>query len=453
MCDRKKYSPLDFALSRHAFELIESAFSLSPLTVPSLESDPGTYSRFLEYTGDDTSKLRRIRKSLIFVRCQYAAADSPDTILKAPQKREIFNWGLSLSYDVETSMTTAFLYGTGLHHLSSDGCRPQNQNRGRCPIVALVQSIKAGFLAWDHPMLLPCLFLSEHLNRIIFFTTHGKVLTETVDIEAQLGVTKVGHSVYRENAGRGPDAWQPNDPPNGLGKTNPIASHRNNVGIPLRNRIVPKSAPTLTLTREETEDLIVRINTQSTRIVFTARSPDWNLAGARFILKLLDEIAPRLVPSHRHSQHECRQLLEHNITLAEAAASNIAVIRERMALQLAVLYNFVAQLDNQTSAELAASASRDSTSMKILAFISALFLPGSFIATMFSMDMFDWKQKRSEAVVSNRFWVYWAAALPLTAVTVLGWAAWWYFELGRFDRKIRNIRRRPTAQSVVPQGP
>ena len=353
-------------------------------------------------------------------------------ILKAPQKREIFNWGLSLSYDVESGTTTGLLYGTGIDHLRIDQCPQNHQQQGRCPIDRLVRSIESAIEGWDHPLLLPCLFLSEHLESINAFCTKGKVLTETVEIEQHLGVTKVGQSTYLQR-----QAMRAN-----VSEFDDQYKAQNSGSIYLASLESPRN-----LTRKETESLTVRINTQSTRVVFTARSPEWNLACAHFILKTLEEISLHLHASHRKGQEECKQLLEHNITLAEAAASNIAVIKERMALQLNVLYNFVAQLDNQTSAELAASASRDSTSMKILAFISALFLPGSFVSAMFSMDLFDWNQQDEGEVLSKKFWIYWAVAVPLTALTVLGWAAWWYFELGRFERNIKSIRERPEARS------
>ena len=325
-------------------------------------------------------------------------------------------------------MTTGFLCGTGLGDVSTDLSSHSHGHGhgGRSPLRAFLASIQSSFEAWDHPILLPCLFLSEHLTCINLFCAEGSILTETIDIEHSLGVTKVGQSAYLDRA------------PNRANAAN------NSFRSPhTRNPYLPSLESRRILSREETESLTVRINTQSTRVVFTARSPEWNLACAHFLLALLSELQHHL-PTHIHRSHrECRQLLEHNITLASAAASNIAVIKDRMALQLAVLYNFVAQLDNQTSAELAASASRDSTSMKILAFISALFLPGNFVAAMFSMDMFDWSS-RSGRVVEERFWVYWAVAVPLTAVTVAGWALWWYFELGRFRRQIGSIRGKST---------
>lgn len=62
VCDRTQYSPLDFALSRPAFESIERIFGISPLTVSSLESEAGTFSRFLAHQDVGRSRLKRIRK-------------------------------------------------------------------------------------------------------------------------------------------------------------------------------------------------------------------------------------------------------------------------------------------------------------------------------------------------------------------------------------------------------
>lgn len=44
------------------------------------------------------------------------------------------------------------------------------------------------------------------------------------------------------------------------------------------------------------------------------------------------------------------------------------------------LYTAIAQDDGQTGARLAASSARDSTSMKIIALITAAYLPGTFVA-------------------------------------------------------------------------
>lgn len=242
------------------------------------------------------------------------------------------------------------------------------------------------------------------------FTNFGKIADETVKIEKELGVTKVGQDIGQYIAGR-------------EGKN----------------------------LRAKAEELTVRINTHSTRILFTSRSPDWNLKCSEFTLKVLKKLRPYL-PEQQKVHHELKSVLEFNMGLAEAAVDDIASVRERMALQLSVLYNFVAQTDNALNAQLAAAAGRDSTSMKILAFISAIFLPGSFVAGIFSMTMFDWQYSVNsngtsgdvsdggeKGVVSKRFWIYWVIAIPLTMITLLGWGFWWRIEMRRFKRNFKDV--------------
>ena len=240
------------------------------------------------------------------------------------------------------------------------------------------------------------------MRRTKHFCERGTVMTETVEIEQELGVTKVGRSAdiipgtlltYQEKS------FQPHD-----------------------------------ISRRKALSLTVRINTQSTRILFTARSPAWNKDCSKFTLGLLADIEPHLPDQHLDAHRASKESLEYNITLAEAVASHVMGAQERMSLQLDVLYNMVAQMDNRLSAKLSASAGRDSVSMKILAFITALFLPGSFVSGMFSMGMFDWQHNADGGVISGRFWIYWAIAIPLTVVTLLGWGIWWGIEMKRFEK-------------------
>lgn len=83
---------------------------------------------------------------------------------------------------------------------------------------------------------------------------------------------------------------------------------------------------------------------------------------------------------------------------------------------------YASQLDNVRSAHLAAQSGLDAVAMKILAVVAAVFLPATFVATLFSMTMFDWQansEAASSSVVSSDFWIYWVVTVPLTVV-VLG---------------------------------
>ncbi|KJK60870.1 hypothetical protein P875_00042816 [Aspergillus parasiticus SU-1] len=70
--------------------------------------------------------------------------------------------------------------------------------------------------------------------------------------------------------------------------------------------------------------------------------------------------------------------------------------------------------------------------------------------------MFDWKSAPSDgsSAVSSQFWIYWATAVPLTAVTLGGWALWWNFEKHRYDVHITEaVTPRRAKDSVITWGP
>jgi hypothetical protein len=110
---------------------------------------------------------------------------------------------------------------------------------------------------------------------------------------------------------------------------------------------------------------------------------------------------------------------------------------------------------------MSATSSRDSIAMKALAFITTLFLPGTFVAvrhhslrssltqilssypdapqTVFSMNMFDWQASTPDSAqtVSSMFWIYWVITVPLTLIVAFSWRLWWKWEKKNFDRDVR----------------
>lgn len=56
--------------------------------------------------------------------------------------------------------------------------------------------------------------------------------------------------------------------------------------------------------------------------------------------------------------------------------------------------------------------------MKTLSILTILFLPGAFIATVFSTSMFEFEDS------THQMRIYLAITVPLTAVLMLGWAVW-----------------------------
>ncbi|KAK3333602.1 hypothetical protein B0T19DRAFT_418555 [Cercophora scortea] len=106
---------------------------------------------------------------------------------------------------------------------------------------------------------------------------------------------------------------------------------------------------------------------------------------------------------------------------------------ERLSIQRAALYNIIAQKESKLGLtmageqrRLAHAAKRDSTSMKTLSLLGAIFLPASYLASLFSMTFFNFQNgvDGPPSTISPDLWIYFVITVPLTAAIVLVWR-WW----------------------------
>ncbi|KAM0564063.1 hypothetical protein ACHAPJ_000271 [Fusarium lateritium] len=149
--------------------------------------------------------------------------------------------------------------------------------------------------------------------------------------------------------------------------------------------------------------------------------------------------------------HEIRQYLDGLLRLCMGLETDRRMSEARCRAQIDMIYSKMAQEDNILNARMAVASSRDSSSMKALAVITAIFLPGEFLGTLFGMSMFDWlgpdeedggdsSGTMDEAVKVNRFgenfWYYWATAVPLTLIILFVWRAWWVTQDRYFRRHL-----------------
>ncbi|QDS72395.1 hypothetical protein FKW77_008686 [Venturia effusa] len=101
--------------------------------------------------------------------------------------------------------------------------------------------------------------------------------------------------------------------------------------------------------------------------------------------------------------------------------------QERARTLMTVLFNLIARQDVNASIELAKdsrtialAAKNDSSSMKTIAVMTMLFLPGTFFAALFSTPMLDWNASGSQ-VIQPRFGYYWAFTIPCTIAVFICW--------------------------------
>lgn len=113
----------------------------------------------------------------------------------------------------------------------------------------------------------------------------------------------------------------------------------------------------------------------------------------------------------------------------------VRTLRNRIQIQLSVVANIIAQNDNRTNISIAEASrriafetKRDSDAMKTIAALTMVFLPATFVATLFGMVFFTTESSSGSGFrVNSLWWIYLAVTIPLTMLTVgvwLGWL-WW----------------------------
>ncbi|EEH46609.2 uncharacterized protein PADG_02707 [Paracoccidioides brasiliensis Pb18] len=113
-----------------------------------------------------------------------------------------------------------------------------------------------------------------------------------------------------------------------------------------------------------------------------------------------------------------RQLYYHLKELRAIKARSES-LKDRLQNEINLGFNIVSQTDTAT--------------MKIISAVGLVFLPGTFISTLFGMNFFDFaidqKTGKQTFTVSNNFWLYWAIATPVTVAVILVWLLWHYWYL------------------------
>ncbi|TVY85962.1 hypothetical protein LAWI1_G008179, partial [Lachnellula willkommii] len=100
---------------------------------------------------------------------------------------------------------------------------------------------------------------------------------------------------------------------------------------------------------------------------------------------------------------------------------------KRTQTQLAVVYQFMTQKEAIVTSKIAymstmiaTESKKDSSAMKAIAVLTMIFLPGTFIATIFAMPLFNW-DNNAHPLFNDNFKYYWAIAIPLTLFVLFLW--------------------------------
>ncbi|KAJ4347608.1 hypothetical protein N0V95_005254 [Ascochyta clinopodiicola] len=171
---------------------------------------------------------------------------------------------------------------------------------------------------------------------------------------------------------------------------------------------------------------------------------DW-LVGA-LDDKLPDMHDTQYVQSIKTVRPMVRQDVEYMRRRTVMLLSQVQQMKDRVQSQTVFMLNTITQSDAEYTAAIAVDGRRDSSAMKTIAILGIVFLPGTFMATLFSSDMFDWGADDSDVVdahsltVSRKMWIYWVITVPLTVLTLLLWMLWTRRETSRSSQRLMIYR-------------
>ncbi|KAK5044745.1 hypothetical protein LTR84_010519 [Exophiala bonariae] len=121
--------------------------------------------------------------------------------------------------------------------------------------------------------------------------------------------------------------------------------------------------------------------------------------------------------------------------LIEGSQAYGTVLSARTKAQVQTVYSMIGQRDNRVNIETAAASReiaedsrrvavltrKDSLDMRIIAGVTLIFLPGTFMATMFGSGFFRFLPENSTQLVSEWIWLYWTLTITITAIVLLSW--------------------------------
>ncbi|KAK5632610.1 hypothetical protein RRF57_008324 [Xylaria bambusicola] len=182
------------------------------------------------------------------------------------------------------------------------------------------------------------------------------------------------------------------------------------------------------------DELDVRVNDMKTKMSDKGEQNDDDLDGLSF------------------HWHEIRQYLDSIWRLCTSLETDRRMSELRCRAQIDIIFSKLAQEDNNLNARMAVASTRDSSSMKALAVITAIFLPGEYIGTLFGVSMFNWQKGTAgdpaagkdaadglpSPTIMPSFWIYWAFTIPLTLVILSAWRGWWVNQDRYFRRHLSN---------------
>ncbi|OAQ70216.1 Magnesium transport protein CorA, transmembrane region [Pochonia chlamydosporia 170] len=300
------------------------------------------------------------------------------------KKGKTRGWEMMLSHSFKTNITTGYLKGTP----SSD-------------IVSALQHLRACSGQIGHPMLLPVIILSYDLSPA----------NDQKQRDARDWLRRLENAVSLRNEVEEHEQYFQD----GLLEVDGL----NRDLVECHGHVMWKRPQAYLALAEEMEKAMERYREQSA--VFQTRKLSMN--GVHEVVADAEKQHFKEVDK-LHRSMSAR--LEFYKAKLKGLENYIHTTLERLKVQREALYNIMSQREARLNLEIAGeqrriahASKRDSTAMKTISLMGTLFLPGTYLASVFSMTFFNFQETAKP--VSVDLWIYFAVTVPITAAIVGIW--------------------------------
>lgn len=203
----------------------------------------------------------------------------------------------------------------------------------------------------------------------------------------------------------------------------------------------------------------VSLHWVQTEIIYQQTACLWAKNFCRFLSESCQSLAeePRAVLTDRCSTAQSPtvdriinsfvEILGFEGGVLNAIEDSVNEIRSRGNAQANLLFSVTSQQDNIKNQSISVSAF-------VFTFISALFLPCTLVASVFSLSVFDWQPDpdpdSGSSYASDKLWIFWAFSIPLTLMVMGCWYMWIRYGMERWQQQ-PDHRTKPKAKHAEGQ--
>ncbi|KAI1749792.1 hypothetical protein F4782DRAFT_287842 [Xylaria castorea] len=177
-------------------------------------------------------------------------------------------------------------------------------------------------------------------------------------------------------------------------------------------------------------------------------------------LSIGSDLDPEVLRGLRDAGSRIKERLKHLVDEFDEHIANCATIISGVGLASQLEWNQIGREDTFTNIQIAHNGlkvaqhtRRDSELMKSIALLTMVFLQATFVATLFSMGIFEWKGMHGEILsVSPYIWLYVAVTVVITSVTLGTWYFWATRRRGVVGEDVESQREELSEKGTLSSG-